>query len=97
MVVVNIKKSVTQDDTILIQWQDKIFFKVCNLEIYCKWKIYSVSTVILGRSYLSEIHNWMRMLDSEPQFSMARSAMQNVCWAILCTPSKDTKVSVKAN
>lgn len=27
MVVVNIKKSITQDDTILVQWQDKIFFK----------------------------------------------------------------------
>lgn len=73
------------------------FFQVCGSEIYCKCGIYSISTVILGRSYLSETHNWMRMLDSEPQFLMARSAMQNVFWAIPCTPSKDTKVPLKAN
>lgn len=73
------------------------FFQVCGSEIYYQCGIYSISTVILGRSYLSETHNWMRMLDSEPQFLMARSAMQSVFWAIPCTPSKDTKVPLKAN
>lgn len=52
----------------------------------------SISTVFLGRSYVSETRDWMRMLESKARFSMATSAVHNVFWAIACLLPEDTKV-----